>query len=123
MRVLRLSAMKILMAILVLALSISGYSAASHAMADANAVSSSSKAMTDSSGADLSSSADHSSTDQKTDKIACPNCLHSCSMLLMLPEIKHQLPEFSSTENAIEVSQFLPESQTFSLLRPPKILA
>ncbi len=111
--------MKILMAILVLALAFSGFSAASHAMSDTGHIVSSDIQ----GGSSDINSADSSKDDSKAEKIACPDCLHSCSHMVFLPDNKMRMPEFASSDPVIEATDFLPDALTSSLLRPPKTLA
>lgn len=107
------------MAILVLALAFSGFSAAAHAMNDTGHVVSS-DIQGDSS--DINS-ADTSNDKSKTEKVACTDCLHSCSHMVSLPDNKMRMPEFASADPVIEAKDFLPDALTSSLLRPPKTLA
>jgi len=111
--------MKILMAVLVLALAFSGFSAASHAMSDTGHIVSSD---TQDGSSDINS-ADSSKDDSKAEKVACPDCLHCCSHVVFQTDNKTQMPEFASSDPVIEATDFLPDALTSSLLRPPKTLA
>lgn len=98
-----------------MALMIGGVSAASHAMENEGHFSSS----------DYNAGSDIDVSDKgKVEKSGCSDCLHNCSLLILLSDNKAELPLFtSSAKHGMEKPEFLPDPQVLSLLRPPQTLA
>ena len=92
--------MKILMAVLVLALAFSGFSAASHAMSDTGHIVSSD---TQDGSSDINS-ADSSKDDSKAEKVACPDCLHCCSHVVFQTDNKTRRNQATEIRLCLEVA-------------------
>lgn len=117
----KIQAMKIILALMVFALAFSGFMTASHAMGPDKC--SSSSMQTDNCPPEIQKSSDHSQKHQNPDKGPCLDCLHCCGSSVMTPDTKSWNPPPVAKTMLPESSTFEPQTQVFSLLRPPRTLA